>query len=45
MLPKPSDKWMDTMKETVAFQDFGSHFKVGSTSTEYLRIFRHSCRL
>jgi len=28
------------VKITVAFHSFGSYFKLGSTSTEYLRIFR-----
>jgi len=31
-------------KVTVAFNKSGTNFKMGSTSTEYLPIFRPSCR-
>jgi hypothetical protein len=39
-----TERQKDIMKVTVAFHSFGLHFKMGSTSTEYLRIFRQSCR-
>jgi len=40
----PTERRKDIMKVRVDFQYFGSHFKMGSTSTEYLRIFRQPCR-